>query len=459
MVGCRADAGAPIADASAAEGGPDGGTVDPLPAGCEIPRLALDPVACLTPELDAAYVSPKGSDANDGTKEKPFLTLGKALGTSRRRVVVCEGNYAEDLKIGRGVEIYGGVDCAFAARGGPAQLMAATGKETALVIADASKVVLADVGVRGPSTGMPSSIAVWASGAQADFYRVALVAGSGAAGAPGKLDAFTLDVRAKEGDPAVANAAGAGGTQSCPGGGTSGSGGIGGGGGGQSGGAGGPLSSGGLPGDFSKPCNMGGGGGDAPMTAALAPAAGAKVLGKVSDTRWVAESGVPGVTGTAGKGGGGGAGRNTGTSGGGGGGGAGGCGGAGGGAGACGGASLALVSVASTIKLHACDLRSAKAGKGGQGVAGQPGQLGGNPGNGVSPGCGGGAGADGAAGSSGGGGAGGISASIAFKDTKPERDDATKLSTAASLAGDPGPGGDASNAGIPGQAAPELPLP
>ena len=118
---------------------PDTAVVDakpdaPIPPGCDTPNEPLkNPEKCLT-DVFGAFVSPAGDDSGPGSKAKPFMTIGKALSGSTVRIVVCEGTYAESLDVKRDVELYSGVDCAFAKAAGKAKVVA-TKSEYAVGIA------------------------------------------------------------------------------------------------------------------------------------------------------------------------------------------------------------------------------------------------------------------------------------------------------------------------------------
>ena len=419
---------------------------------------AKNPEKCFTDEL-AAFVSAEAAPGGNGTRLRPFRTIGEGLtATTKPRIVVCEGRYTESLTVQRGVEIFSAVNCVFTAPGKRAQIFAPAGKEAAVFIDRANGVRLVDLEISGPATGVPNSIAVLLNASLSTrIVRSLLSAGVGANGDNGVLVPLAgLDVRATQGGGTTSTTAGEGATHTCPSGGPSGGGGAGGAGSGQAGGNGGPLSSGGAGGTGTD-CAAGGTGRSASDTVGRLPAPGAADYGKLNVIQWSPAEGTTGATGESGKGGGGGAGTG---GGGGGGGGAGGCGGAGGGAGKGGGGSFALLSTASEVGLLESELRTAKGGKGGTGAGGQVGQSGGLQGAGAPPGCTGGIGGKGGDGAAGGGGAGGLSVAIAYFGNKPTRDPNTKLSAPASNAGEKGTGGaPGMNDGTDGKAADEFELP
>ncbi|WP_437572480.1 hypothetical protein [Sorangium sp. So ce542] len=134
-------------------------------------------------------------------------------------------------------------------------------------------------------------------------------------------------------------------------------------------------------------------------------------------------------------------------------GGAGGCGGAGGRGGLPGGSSIALISLDAALSFEDVIIKAGNGGQGGQGGPGQPGGPGGQGGTGgrvpdgavgLFPACDGGTGGTGGTGGKGGGGQGGHSLGIAFRGAPLPTDGATiEL-------GDPGTGGQGSDAGHSG---------
>jgi hypothetical protein len=448
VVGCRADAGPAIEDASATEAGPDGGTVDPLPAGCDTPNEPVkNPEKCLVDSF-GAFVSPTGDDGNAGTKAKPFKTIGKALTAGRDRVVVCEGEYGGSLDITKGVSIFGGVTCDFAKAGGRPKIVATQPAYAIKIAKVTDPVLLSDVEVIGKAGAKESesSIGIFVSeSASVQFARMKVEAQDGVDAAPKKDGAFTLAANAPKGGDASGNTGGASATTgACPGGGSS------------SGGKGGDI---GFQGDDGSPkppggakgivaaCNAGGGGSDGETGGVGSAKPGAAQVAALSASGIVGGKGGDGANGTPGGGGGGG----YGTAGAGGAGGAGGCGGQGGVGGGPGGSSLAIVSFSSALTLQAVELVAKAAKPGGAGGAGQVGQPGGFSGNKSGGACAGGNGAKGGDGGAGGGGAGGIAAGIAWAGgIEPKRDAQTKISRPAGPGPSGGEGGAASNKGADG---------
>ena len=103
-----------VPDGTIPEAGPD---AEPPPKDCLTPTEPVkNPEKCLV-DAFGAFVSPSGDDANDGSKAKPFKTIGRALQGVRTRIVVCEGEYAGSVDVTRAVEIYGGVSCDFTKAG------------------------------------------------------------------------------------------------------------------------------------------------------------------------------------------------------------------------------------------------------------------------------------------------------------------------------------------------------
>jgi len=423
---------------------------DPIPTDCTTPtEPTKNPEKCLVDSF-GVFVSPTGDDTKDGSKANPFKTIGKALGTSRSRIVVCEGEYTGSLDVGRAVEIYGGVACDFAKPGAKAKVVATKPAYGIKVSKVTAAVVLADLDVVGMNAAAPSesSVGIFATeSADVKLLRARVEAGDGA-DAPAKKDgAFTMAAQAPKGGDAVVNTGGASASSGvCPGGGTS------------AGGKGGDI---GFQGDDGSPRPPGGAKGGPTVDCAVAGTGlggtvgtpgmdrlGATNVASLTPTGLTGANGQDGTQGTIGGGGGGG----YGTAGAGGAGGAGGCGGQGGFGGAAGGSSVALLVFASEVSLEATELVTKNAKPGGFGGSGQTGQMGGFKGNNSGGACQGGNGAAGGTGGNAGGGAGGIAAGIVWSIGKePKRDAATKITrpTAAAPAGGEG-GGGAATRGIDG---------
>ncbi|HRG98631.1 MAG TPA: DUF1565 domain-containing protein, partial [Polyangiaceae bacterium] len=149
--GCDAAGGLADGATPPGEGGVDGSVdAEPPPAGCDTPNEPTkNPGKCLVDGF-GVYVSPTGSDADPGTKAKPFKTLAKALETGRQRVVLCDGLYDAGVTLTRDVEIYGGVACTFDKAGPKARLSGAAGKEAAVSV-EGGRVRLTDLDVTGPT--------------------------------------------------------------------------------------------------------------------------------------------------------------------------------------------------------------------------------------------------------------------------------------------------------------------
>ena len=419
---------------------------DPIPTDCTTPTDPVkNPEKCLVDSF-GVFVSPTGDDTKDGSKANPFKTIGKALGTTRSRIVICEGEYAGSLDIARGVEIFGGVACDFAKAGAKAKIVASKPAYGVKVSKVAGAVILADLDVVGMNAAAPSesSVGIFASeSADVKVLRSLVEAGDGA-DAPAKKDGgFAMAAQAPKGGDAVGNTGGAAGSSGvCAGGGTS------------IGGKGGDL---GFPGDDASPRPPGGVKVPVDCSNALANGtigtsgadrAGAVAIASLAPTGLTGSKGQDGAPGSIGGGGGGG----FGITGAGGAGGAGGCGGQGGFGGAAGGSSVALLVFASEVSVEATELVAKNAKPGGGGGSGQAGQMGGFKGNSSANACQGGAGAAGGSGGNAGGGAGGISAGIVWSTGKePKRDGTTTVTrpTSTAPAGGEG-GGGAATKGIDG---------
>jgi len=431
---------------------------DPIPTDCTTPTDPVkNPEKCLVDSF-GAFVSPTGNDGDAGTKAKPFKTIAKALGTTRTRIVVCEGEYAGSLEVARGVEIFSGVTCDFSKAGGKAKIVASKPAYGVKVAKVSDAVILADLEIVGMNAVAPSesSVGVFVSeSANVKIARSKIEAGDGADAPPKKDGAFVMPADAAlkganaddkgTGAPGDDTAGVGGDTGTCPGGGFSrgGAGGIS----GVQGVDGAPRPPGGAKGAIAG-CGAGGTGLDGDLGTVGASRAGAQNPGTMTSVGYVGTTGQDGENGSPAGGGGGG----FGSAGAGGGGGAGGCGGQGGKAGTSGGSSLAVVSFTSTVGLEAVELVAKAAKVGGAGGAGQTGQGGGFRGNGSGGACSGGNGAKGGDGGGGGGGAGGIAVGIAWAGGKePTRDASTKITRptgAAPLGGEGGAG--ATNKGVDG---------
>ena len=422
---------------------------EPLPKDCLTPtEPGKNPDKCLL-DTFGVFVSPSGDDTKDGSKANPFKTIAKALGTTRSRIVVCEGEYPVSVDVARGVEIYGGVSCDFTKAGAKAKVVASKPSYGLKVSKVTAAVILADLEVVGMSAAAPSesSVGVFVSeSVNVKLLRSKVEAGDGA-DAPGKKDgAFAMTAQAPKGGDAVGNAGGAASSSGvCAGGGMS-AGGKGGDLGGQ-GDDGAPRPPGGAKGAVAL-CNAGGGGNEGTPGTPGADRGGATTLATLTPEGLTGSKAQDAPPGTIGGGGGGG----YGTMGAGGAGGAGGCGGEGGFGGGAGGSSVALLVFASDVTVEASDLVAKNAKPGGAGGAGQAGQLGGSRGTGSNMACNGGNGAPGGTGGHAGGGPGGIAAGIVWSTGKePKRDASSKITrpTSPAPAGGEGGGGVATK-GIEG---------
>jgi hypothetical protein len=418
-----------------------------------------------------------GTGGSDGTKAKPFKTIGEAVAKAptqgKRRVYVCgSGLYPEHIHVTSAVSIFGGFACgSWTPDAASKPKVAPTDPGFALHVANVSKAVrfedLAFEAVAGTESAR-SSIAVFvANSPNVTFRRVAMTARKGADGkdgTPGVTGTSTpSDLKGNSGEEI---AGGAEKTCTCSTGGST------------TGGRGGavvgaidgtsgfPQISPPLPdpssngaGQMQATCNASGlparPGSNAPdMGPKPAPP-----VGTLDENGWTPGDGAAGDNGGPGQGGGGGGGRNnTATSnGGGGGGGCGGCGGGGGGGGSGGGASVALLLFSSPVKLIASTLTATGAGKGGAGKDGAPGAPGGDPGIGFNAGCVGGKGGTGGKGGAGAGGAGGVSAAVLYKGATPIHEASTLTH---GKKGDFGMGGaPGTNDGPPGLEGPVVAAP
>lgn len=439
--------GSPTGDGSGADAG-DGGRVPP--PRCDPAADAKDSPACASDDYALFVDGNSGDDTTGkGTRLAPFRTIGVALTKldGRPRVYICEGTYAEQVKVVSTVSLFGGFACGTWTYTGTKSKIAPSSKGYALQITGANGATCSDLELVALDATEPgeSSIAAFVAGSTLTLRRAKLVAGRGVSGLTRQQKAQISNAQA--GINATTNFGAAGGKQTCPDGESVG--GTGGTVGGDSATVGAPpeLAE-GQPGMKDTDCSLGGagragksGGGGAHAVAELAS-------GTVDDQGWHPGNGRAGVAGTRGQGGGGGGAR----SGAGGGGGAGGCGGVGGEGGGGGGASAALLTLEATIAIQASSLSSSPAGDGGNGALGQLGQLpGGSGGGGLAApnkGCDGGQGGMGGNGGAGAGGAGGVSACVLYRGAKATIDAATELTPGAP--GKAGKGG-AANDGAAGK--------
>ncbi|MGH7286298.1 MAG: hypothetical protein ACRELY_32675 [Polyangiaceae bacterium] len=406
-----------------------------VPPGCDLTKDPKDSAACVDDSI-GIFVSASGSDSNVGSKASPMKTIGAALGkiTSQHvRVYVCDGTYAEPVKVTSAVGIYGGFACADWSYASTLPKVGPATTGYALDVENVSgAVVVEDLELDAPAGQNPgdSSIAVFVSqSTNVLLRRVTAKSGDGAAGADAVATSnYDADAGAaltgnnasgdiggltKDCSPVCANAIGSLGGQ-----------------GGQAnmnGADGGPptvVSASGHDGQggIQPGCNIGPHqGADAP--AADGGASGAARAGSLSASGWQSEQAAIGLTAAPGQGGGGGGGGSAAAStGGGGGGGCGGCGGEGGGDGGSGGSSFAILVFQSTITADACTLETGGGGAGKPGGTAQGGQAGGFKGSAVpttGTGCDGAPGGAGGAGAGGGGGAGGNAIAIGYVGSKP----------------------------------------
>lgn len=460
-----------------------GGTTDTTPQPSCDPAVNVGPVA----DDCGVFVSGSGSDAGDGSKASPLMTLKAALALAangKRRVYACAGTFEEAVELSEGVTFYGGLDCenGFSYNGLSRTEITAPAGEIPMKLGGGSEpIAVFDVTVQAEDAVLPgqSSVAVLAVGVVATFTRCDFLAGNGMDGSLG----------VSGGDPAAQAGSGSPGATACgnkanppfpP---------ISGAAAGNScdgvtllagqGGFGGVAANGtgadGDPGDFGAG-GPGGGGDKAPPActaggAGLAGSHGSPGLGGGGDKAMPGTldvsgfhgwDGEPGQTGTHGASGGGGGGSRAGLTcngASGGSGGAGGCRGNPGLGGAAGGSSVAVVSIGSVLDFQKAHLTVGSGGKGGNGGDGQFGQLGGGGGNGgmasggVSGGCSGGPGGDGGNGGPGGGGQGGFAFGIAYSGAAPTGSPAVLFTGEGGLGGLGGTNGvEMGGDGAPGQA-------
>jgi len=457
------------------------------PAPWEPAAPTCDPAAGrLDDDCDGVFVSSTaGSDDNTGSPAAPVRTLGKALAlaqTGTRRVYACAETFVEAVQVPAGVELWGGLDCGSGwAYTGTTSKTTITPEPGAIPLrfgGGSGRALVADVHAQAANAQVPSgsSIAALVSPeAVVEIIRSELVAGDGAAGAPGRSGG---DWPAKAGNPGSAGGeacsasvvAGGGATvNSCRGidsiGGNGGYGDV------TQGGSG----ANGQPEPTPNPQadGLGGAGwtGGSLCKDGLPGAEGANGVhgkgasggGSITEEGWRGQAGQDGTVGLPGQGGGGGGGSRGGAlfcgaaQGGasGGAGGTGGCGGKHGTGGGYGGASIGLLSLSGEVVIRSTSI---KTGRGGDGGAGGRGQLGGAPGPGGSggasvnfspAGCRGGDGGKGGSGGHAGGGQGGPSIGILHSaGMSPLQEDVFVRTDAA---GQGGQGGDPNVPGSSGE--------
>ncbi len=418
------------------------GTAGGTPAGC----VPADEAAPVDDKCGVFVSASKGNDGDaDGSKAKPYATIGAALATNTNNIYLCgEKLTAETISVAAGKSLYGALSCATDWSYDAAKKSELTGlaNSPAVTVSGDGKTNLADLAITAPAATDPgaSSIALLASAATVDIVRTDLTAGAGAPGADGASTPADIALDGVKGEDGTNQPTGAcetqshtggkGGTKSC--GGTA-----------ADGGAGGvAFTDPGGKGKEGQPTTMDttGDGGPGQVAGGAdcvtgkqgakgengALGTGASGLGTLSASGYAGVDGAAGEPGAPGQGGGGGGASactngNTGPSGGGGG--SGGCGGQAGGAGLAAGASIALVSLNATVTITNSQLTTSTGGKGGNGGNGQPGGAGADGGaKGGNFACPGGLGGNGGKGGPGGGGLGGHSVGIAYTGTAPTED-------------------------------------
>ncbi|WP_437906969.1 hypothetical protein WME95_03340 [Sorangium sp. So ce327] len=465
------------------------------------PECDADPTKDASTVRDecAVFASATAEAGGDGTKAKPYGSLGEAVANAKgKRVLACtSGAFAESVTIGAKVELIGGFDCGaeWTWSGEARSAIEGLPNQSALTLGEgASGAKVRSFSVRAASATElgRSSIGVAVADVEAELAQVDVTAGDGMAGEDGTTPTEAPQVGASAPDteqtrPSDACDApntvfgGEPGVTTCEDGETrGGAGGLGGITGTDDGN--GQKAADGTPPPAPNPNNKGiGGTGE---TAAAECAVGAN--GKSGDPGGAGEAGSDmtltlagvsggdgenGTPGTRGQGGGGGGGakaglfcrgpgmttvEGVGASGGGGG--AGGCGGKGGGGGKAGGSSIGIVSLGTKLVLKEVTVAVGKAGKGGNGAGGRGGAAGGSGATGGtaaplggSIGCRGGDGGQGGLGGPGAGGRGGHAVGIAYAAAPGAA--ATLANFMGGTAGDGGgtaPGGIAGKVGVSG---------
>ncbi|MBX3192023.1 MAG: hypothetical protein KF819_33845, partial [Labilithrix sp.] len=129
-----------------------------------------------------------GSDVNAGTKDSPVKSIGAALGKlgGKPRVYVCEGTYAEHVKLTSAVSLYGGFACGAWSYSGAKARVAPSDAGYALEIVGVSGAVTISDAAFVPAAGTAgslSSVSGFVSGSTSvTLRRVELEAKAGAKG-------------------------------------------------------------------------------------------------------------------------------------------------------------------------------------------------------------------------------------------------------------------------------------
>lgn len=483
------DSGAPM-DSGAHDTAP----VDSAPpctptAGADLPDDSFSDTNCDGIDGDkgkAIFVAPTGSDAASGAFGDPVKTINKAVELASavaKDVYVCNGTYAENVRLATATSIYGGYDCANGwkrvadrariapSTGVPLTIASVTGASSLGGSTVIDRIALKAADATDPASSSIASIV--SSSTDVAIKNGLIEAGNGADGvapSPPPIDAPAQ--AGADGDSLRRTTCIVGSTSNYPDCNTiaygqythatvpacQGHGGAGGNGGTWNTAGTGKAS---RPGQSGLPTGLGGsstldvGTDGGPGSAGTAGAPSTSTFGDITASGYSATN--AGADGTAGGSAGGGAGGHGGTGvnnsphdtgtqtftagGGGGEGGYGGCGGAGGKGATGGGASIGVLTVNSTVTVSKSTITTKSGGRGGNagaGGPGQPGGAGGKAGTGTDPvsdGYAGGAGGAGGKGGAGGAGGGGPSVGILSKGTAPIFSNVTFYTGAGGLGG------------------------
>ncbi|MDB4946158.1 MAG: Glycine-rich cell wall structural protein precursor [Labilithrix sp.] len=290
-------------------GGPEGGADVNVPDGCDAAAEPKDAPKCVVNDF-GVFADANGNDANAGTKESPVKTITAALGklAGKTRVYVCEGTYAEHVKLTTAVSVYGGFACSGWDYTGAKPKVAPTDAGYAVEVEKvASAVEIVDVSFTSAAgtEAATSSVAAFVKGSPSlTLRRVALTAGKGFAGkspakaADGALMSSMPTASSLDGNKGDAANGGLAQLCTCVGGGTS------------KGGGGGSLNSNGNPGETAQPTpdpvfatgagqtqaeRLMAGAAKPGSNAPNAPAgAGAATLGAITEAGWAPSGGTKG---------------------------------------------------------------------------------------------------------------------------------------------------------------------
>ena len=184
-----------LSSCSNGQGNVDGGAPSDAPSGCDLNKDPKDVPACID-ESVGVFVSPAGSDSNEGSRAKPVQTISTALArlNGRPRVYVCEGVYTESVSIRASASIYGGLKCDWTVGGARPKFTGTKSDYVFAIVNVATRVAIYDVEVYGrdgaPNTGQQSGAIVADMAADISLSRMHIEAGNGGSGFTGTIAPF-----------------------------------------------------------------------------------------------------------------------------------------------------------------------------------------------------------------------------------------------------------------------------